>query len=349
MVFLANYEYNADGLRTNKTANGKTEKYYYNGTKLAYITDGSNNLKYYFMRDASGRLLNMVDYTGASPQAYWYLFDGHGSVIGLADNGGNQVATYEYDAWGNTTTASGSQTLGNGELLREANPFRYSGYQYDSETGFYYLKSRYYNSELGRFITRDTVPSSNLYAYCENNPVMFIDPSGHVFEILADVVSVGYSTYQLLKNPGWINAGYLLWDLGASALPFIPGSYAGKIGKATRHIDLQWLGKGMSKFVNVNHKIILNTATQAKKGGETVIGHALQKHAGRNPQIWGKVKGRPDQINQTALNHLHEILDGSGGFSKVKNSRGIEFLEKRLPDGRGVRLNLDGTFKGFID
>jgi len=217
------------------------------------------------MRDASGRLLNMVDYTGASPQAYWYLFDGHGSVIGLADKNGNQVATYEYDAWGNTTTASGSQTLGNGELLREANPFRYSGYQYDSETGFYYLKSRYYSPELGRFITRDTVPSSNLYAYCENNPVMFIDPSGHVFEILADVVSVGYSTYQLLKNPSWINAGYLLWDLGASALPFIPGSYAGKVGKATRHVDLTLFGKG--KFTKLAPDALKTIGTKANSSG----------------------------------------------------------------------------------
>lgn len=77
--------------------------------------------------------------------------------------------------------------------------------------------------------------------------------------------------------------------------------------------------------------------------------HALQKHAGRNPDIWGKVKGGPDQINQTALNHLEDIINAPGGFSKVANPNGIQFLEKKLPDGRGVRLNLDGTFKGFID
>ena len=283
MVFLANYEYNADGLRTNKTANGKTEKYYYNGTKLAHITDGSSNLKYYFMRDASGRLLNMVDYTGASPQAYWYLFDGHGSVIGLADKNGNQVATYEYDAWGNTTTASGSQTLGNGELLKDANPFRYSGYQYDSEIGFYYLKSRYYSPELGRFITRDTVPSSNLYAYCENNPVMFIDPSGHVFEIIPDVVSVGYSTYQLIKNPSWINAGYLLWDLGASALPFIPGSYASKVGKATRHIDLQWLGKGTGNLTDLMKKKSLGRGSTGRTTPNNLDEQLAMKEVLSNP------------------------------------------------------------------
>ncbi|MBA4602108.1 pre-toxin TG domain-containing protein, partial [Thermoactinomyces mirandus] len=102
-------------------------------------------------------------------------------------------------------------------------------------------------------------------------------------------------------------------------------------------------------FIKVDENKIIQTAMKPKKGGEMVVGHALQKHAGRNPHIWGKVKGGPDQINQMALNHLREILNGPGEFIKVKNARGIEFLEKKLPDGRGVRLNMDGTFKGFID
>jgi len=99
----------------------------------------------------------------------------------------------------------------------------------------------------------------------------------------------------------------------------------------------------------IRRDTIINSATQPKKGGETVVGHALQKHAGRNPDIWGKVKGGPDQINKTAQKHLEEIIDAPGDFVMVTNDRGITFLEKKLPDGRGVRLNLDGTFKGFID
>jgi filamentous hemagglutinin len=104
--------------------------------------------------------------------------------------------------------------------------------------------------------------------------------------------------------------------------------------------------KGM---VKVDVDTVIDSATAARKGGESVVGHALQKHAGRNPDIWGKVKGGADQINQTALNHLNEIIDGAGDFTKVTNERGVSFLEKWLPDGRGVRLNMDGTFKGFID
>ncbi|MGI2297924.1 hypothetical protein [Paenibacillus sp. GXUN7292] len=108
-------------------------------------------------------------------------------------------------------------------------------------------------------------------------------------------------------------------------------------------------GVPKNNFVNINTKTLISSATSAKKGGETVVGHALQKHAGRNPQIWGRIKGGPDQINQAALNHLNEIINSPGGFTKVTNPNGIQFLEKSLQDGRGVRLNLDGTFKGFID
>lgn len=100
---------------------------------------------------------------------------------------------------------------------------------------------------------------------------------------------------------------------------------------------------------SINKDTITNSATSPKKGGETVVGHALQKHAGRHPEIWGKVKGGPDQINEAALNHLNEIINAPGDFVQVTNDRGITFWEKMLPDGRGVRLNMDGTFKGFID
>jgi len=75
------------------------------------------------------------------------------------------------------TPQSGPIT-GNGEPLASANPFRYSGYQFDVETGFYYLKYRYYIPSLGRFLTRDPMISRNRHVYCRNNPVNFVDPLG---------------------------------------------------------------------------------------------------------------------------------------------------------------------------
>ena len=91
------------------------------------------------------------------------------------------------------------------------------------------------------------------------------------------------------------------------------------------------------------------SAILPKKGGETVVGHALQKHAGRNPDIWGKIKGNAQEINKTAMRHLEEILNAPGDFKVVKTKNGVSFLEKQLQDGRGIRLNMDGSFKGFID
>jgi len=108
-------------------------------------------------------------------------------------------------------------------------------------------------------------------------------------------------------------------------------------------------GKGTEGAGKVDIGKALETAQQAHKGGETVAGHALQKHAGRNPDIWGKIKGGADQINQQAMNHINEIINGSGEFKIFTTDQGVQFWEKMLPDGRGIRLNLDGTFKGFID
>jgi RHS repeat-associated protein len=91
--------------------------------------------------------------------------------------------TYSYDSWGKQLTCTGSLA----STLGAANPLRYRGYIYDSETGLYYLQSRYYNPEWGRFINEDDVGTlgasnlinqNNLFSYCRNNPIMLSDPTG---------------------------------------------------------------------------------------------------------------------------------------------------------------------------
>ena len=102
-----------------------------------------------------------------------------GDVVGIVHNG-QLVAHYTYDAWGTCTILKDS-------AIAQLNPIRYRGYYYDTETGLYYCLTRYYNPTFGSFISPDTVdyldPESinglNLYAYCNNNPVMCYDPSGH--------------------------------------------------------------------------------------------------------------------------------------------------------------------------
>jgi RHS repeat-associated protein len=121
----------------------------------------------------------MTDHTSASPVNYYYLKNHHGDVVALMDSTGQEVVSYRYDVSGKILKSEGTKTLGNGKLLKYENPFRYASYFYDNESGLYYLNARYYDPELGRFITRDVIPALNLYVYAENSPVNFVDPSGY--------------------------------------------------------------------------------------------------------------------------------------------------------------------------
>ena len=95
-------------------------------------------------------------------------------------------------------------------------------------------------------------------------------------------------------------------------------------------------------------KVALSSAQESYKGS-TVVGHALSKHAGRDPETWGTMSGPMTKWNELGMAQLQEVVDGPGSFTKQTYDNGLTFLEKRLPDGRGVRLNLDGSFKGFLD
>ncbi|WP_346920673.1 RHS repeat-associated core domain-containing protein [Clostridium sp. UBA7339] len=110
---------------------------------------------------------------------YFYIRNAQSDIIGILDSNGTQVVSYIYDTWGKLRSITGDKVLG------EKNPYRYRGYRYDTETGYYYLQSRYYNPEWGRFLNADGVVSTgqgmlshNMFAYCANNPVIFKDPLG---------------------------------------------------------------------------------------------------------------------------------------------------------------------------
>jgi len=155
----------------------------------------------------------------------------------LTDNGGNVTKTYQYDAFGNEKNHD----------PQDLNPFRYCGEYFDKETGSIYLRARYYQPTTGRFQTEDLIRSAarkmpngqelvdplslNLYTYSANNPVMYHDPNGTAWETVFDAASIIWSGADLIKNPSWANLGFLLWDVGATLVPFVPGSYTVKGGK----------------------------------------------------------------------------------------------------------------------
>ena len=172
------YTYDMAGVRSSKTVGSTTYKYTTLSGLVTRQTGGNATID--FVYDESNQPLAMK-YNG---KVYYYVLNAQGDVVRIVDGSRNVVASYSYDPWGKLLSSSGT--------LANVNPLRYRGYYYDSETGFYYLQSRYYDPEIGRFINADSYASTdatgllstNMFAYCENDPVNKSDPTGEVAPIL---------------------------------------------------------------------------------------------------------------------------------------------------------------------
>ncbi|NHN34677.1 RHS repeat domain-containing protein [Paenibacillus agricola] len=175
-VALVNYRYNGDGQLVERTENGVTMRYYYdNGNLVAdgiVAANGAVSLNARYIRGNGLAARAAAD----GSQAY-YLSNGHGDIVELRDATGNtRLNKYAYDLWGNLTESS----------EQVANPFKYSGEFWDNSTSLQYLRARWYDPSVGRFMNQDTYEgdinnplSLNLYTYGHNNPLKYNDPSGH--------------------------------------------------------------------------------------------------------------------------------------------------------------------------
>ena len=163
-----------------------------------------------FIYDESGKPFALKYSTdGATFDTYYYVLNLQGDVVKLIQANGHIVAQYTYDAWGNVSSSG---------RLAEINPLRYRGYYYDSETGFYYLQSRYYDPANRRFINADSYQSTgqgfigtNMFAYCNNSPILFVDHDGD------DAEAVGWwasTMWWLCAADGPIPVGDALYGLG---------------------------------------------------------------------------------------------------------------------------------------
>ena len=257
-----NYTYNGEGIRTKKTvtdkATGKTVmKNYYldNSNILAEKISGSDNDRtIWYAYSGEGKLTGFT-YDGAD---YYYQRNLQDDIIGIYDASGKKVVSYTYDAWGKLTNL----TDDSGKNLGEINPFRYRGYYYDEDTSWYYLQSRYYDVEVGRFLNADDVHylgeagiSCNLFTYCENSPVNRIDSDGYRHRF-----TIKRSTMATILN-GVIS---LLPYLNLASA-FSPISNAVKISPALRRAIEKHLPNILRKISSNGKKIVLCIANKIRK------------------------------------------------------------------------------------
>lgn len=243
-------EYDYNGLRTKKG----NKKYFWYGNRLIAETYTGNGLykTIYYRYDDSG-VCGMIVETNSGSSEYYFRKNIFGDVIAVYNTAGAELVSYDYDAFGNFIVTETSNSDKKGLL----NPFRYRGYYWDSEFNLYYLKSRYYDPEIGRFISPDSVeyinPSEifglNLYAYCYNNPINFkksnlivngitttipILKSSSVEIVASDMIFKQITkTFLPTKAKGFNLFGYgLRHSAGWSDSPTIATGWFGRVGKS---------------------------------------------------------------------------------------------------------------------
>ena len=155
-------------------------------------------------------------------EQYFYIRNAQSDIIEILDSDWTQVVSYTYDTWGKLISITGDKALG------EKNPYRYRGYRYDTETGYYYLQSRYYNPEWGRFLNADGLVSTgqgfigyNMFAYCLNSPVNRRDDNGLRSGCITEGASGGSYT-STPSNSGEVERAYF-------SIPNLMGSIAGTV------------------------------------------------------------------------------------------------------------------------
>jgi RHS repeat-associated protein len=251
-------------------------KYLYEGDKVVLETDGNNNETAYQVYGTNLLYRSVAGNEEMSGQEYYYLYNAHGDVTSLVDALGNIAVTYDYDAFGNIINETGEAN----------NNIKYAGYQYDDESGLYYLNARYYDNDSARFITEDDPKYSNnndplslnLYTYCNNNPITYDDPSGHNAVPFPAELPLPYAP----SGSDAANLKDFLSDIGKGILWYFHVEIGAEEGKRSNTIPYP-------APVNPNHK---STTNVTSNNNATVNTKSYKNPAPGNPpkQVESKSK-----------------------------------------------------------
>ncbi|WP_019909770.1 RHS repeat-associated core domain-containing protein [Paenibacillus sp. HW567] len=299
------FEYYADGLRYAKTTgNSKTQvNYNLNGQVIAEekVTNGSFVEQASFVR--GDRVLVKKDKKASAD--YYYLYNGHGDVVQIVNTSGAVVNAYTYDEWGNIT----SQVEGT------SNSFKYAGESYDPETGLYYLRARYYDPSIGRFLNEDTYEgqidnplTQNLYTYVGNNPLIFSDPSGHSME------SDHVLPQQVLNELAPLTAG---WEDLQRQLLSLDNSSASNITRMNI-IAFQTAIHRAAQNIRFNYFSTIENPTQTQIDAASSAGYIF----GKNVDLSAGYKGRVDAQNDGSGTQRHGHIFGPKGEEWSRNLDG---------------------------
>lgn len=333
------YTYDGNGMRYKKVVGGKTTNFYYNGTQLLLEDRVSGIGRIYYIYGASG-IAGMVLQEGYSPKTYYFDKNTLGDIIAIRDESGNVVASYKYDAWGNHTVLDGNGIRNtNATFIGNINPFRYRGYYYDTETGFYYLQTRYYDPTICRFINADDyelvadLASSlqlNMYAYCGNNPIMYTDETGlFPLDTIFDILSLGWSLFDFINDPSWANAGWLALDIICACVPFLTGSSI--IKSASKLDEVAYIGQGINRLDGMYDTVVL--------------GNNMHRVMDRAMDIGATFYSGYAPLN--ALSSIHQMgqaTDAMKMAAKLDNARFI--IDKYNAGYKFVHVGSDG--RGFF-
>ena len=287
--------------------------------------------------DASGTLVGLA-YRDTPGATYYYFYErnGQGEIIGIRNDAGNRVVEYVYDAWGNCTIVSDTTY----EKIGTMNPYRYKDYYYDTETGWYYLNSRYYDPETDRFISPDAVLgangdllSYNRYLYCSNNPVMYADPSGEgiLAALLVGALIVG--AYKVLSDENFHedirNYDPNNTDPGKTLNSHYFSVYKGKL--VLRHSIPGFTSWAIFGIIFLNRKNIND------ENGRNTLNHEWG-HTQQEEQI-----GTLSYIVNIALPSVVNMIKGTGDYYSQPWERSADYLggvdRGNYTEGSLVRAN----------